>query len=759
VVLAGDVSGADPVLYRTGCKWLVMATHLPFSQLVKHGLRFSLGAALLTGLFGERGDLLDNYAYPIFGYVSVVIEPSSGRAITAGLGRLGGSALGGFIAAVLIYAFGLEGSSYYIIPPLTFILASLICETYRWQAAYSQATLIGTFIAMRAVGTSAREDIWLYVQSRVIDNWVGVMVGIAVALVFWPQESRTELAKRTRQFLQQVPIGFAAIVDRLSPHPNLSTDPSAFLTQLTHLTQTSQKTLATASTEFQGEAILEENWNAILSSQTQLTRQLTSLNNLLVDRSTLVTQFVDNLNPFKNHLTAVCDDLAVSLTDPNVSNSESFVALQQDVAQMEAKLDEMRTTGAIEQYSVNEVIQCFQLLELCRQLTRSLQTLQIKLHDRMNVAANQQRHPILTFPQWKPVSYQRVIEIVGMGMAIGMILAIINHIEFPFPSAYAKVASLVVVGGTIFLTQPTRGKAIAASIAASLCLYIVLFWIYLIGTAFGFNPVSSGLLYFLIYMSCAVPGFTPIARIGAILAADIFAKDIFPFFEQGLQAAAGSILAAVIVSLLITHLFMGGSAAEQFTQSLAQTYRQLGQFYQSLLNRYLQQDTDQSTEQHTDTEIVKLKQILAPTLAKHPLIFKVAGIEQGTSALAAQQKSLWNVWLNHEQQLFTQLGNLEEYTQTPLPDWIKQQFLPELETIAQQTTDRFNQIAAQITDPVGQSTSRIPLTSQIESLEQQLLSLRSESRGYPLTPLISFSTTFVTLKTIADNLDQITQTS
>lgn len=748
MVLAGDVPGADFVLYRTGCEWLAMAAHPPFSQLVKHGLRFSLGAALLTGLFGERGDLLDNYAYPIFGYVSVVIEPSSGRAITAGLGRLGGSALGGFIAATLIYAFGLEGSSYYIIPPLTFILASLICETYRWQAAYSQATLIGTFIAMRAVGTSAREDIWLYVQSRVVDNWVGVMIGIAVTLLFWPQESRTELMKRTRQFLQQVPIGFAAIVDQLSLHPNLS-DPSAFLSQLTHLTQTSQKTLATASTEFQGEAIIEENWNAILSSQTQLTRQLTSLNNLLVDQSTLATQFVDDLNQFKDHLTAVCDDLAVSLTVPDNTNSDSFMALQQDIAQMEVKLNELRTTGAIEQYSVNEAIQCFQLLELCRQLTRSLQTLQIKLHDRVNVAANQQRHPILTLPQWKPVSYQRVIEIVGMGTAIGMILAIINHIEFPFPSAYAKVASLVVVGGVIFLTQPTRGKAIAMSIAATLCLYITLFWIYLIGTAFGFSPVSSGLLYFLIYMSCAVLGFTPIARIGAILAADIFAKDIFPFFEQGLQAAAGSILAAVIVSLLITHLFMGGSAAAQFTQSLAQTYRQLGQLYQLLLAHYLQ-------NQNAGAEAAKLKQILAPTLAKHPLIFKVAGIEQGTSALATQQKSLWNVWLNHEQQLFTQLGNLEEYTRTPPPDWIKQRFVLELETIAQQTTDRFNQIAAQITAPVGQSASQISLTSQIVSVEQQLLSLRSESRDYPLTPLISFSATFMTLKTIADNLDQIT---
>lgn len=762
VVLVGRVPGIASLLPGTGCEWLVMVVHLPFPQLIKQGLKFSLGAALLTGLFGERGNLLDNYAYPIFGYVSVVIEPSSGRAITAGLGRLGGSALGGLIAAILIDTFGIDGSSYYIVPPLTFILASLICETYRWQAAYSQATLIGTFITMRVVGTAAREDIWLYVQSRLVDNWIGVMVGIAVTLLFWPQESRTELVKQMRQFLQQVPLVFAASVNRhLSPHSKaMALDPSALLAQLVQLTQSSQKTLATASTEFQGEAIAEENWSAILASQSQIERQLASLVDLLTfDRSTLSTQFADELDRFITHLTASCDDLRIYLTNPSLAdldsaNRENFVLLQQNVARMEAKLEILRATGEIERYSLTEVLQCFQLLELCHQLIQSLQTLQIRLHERNNTIANRQRRPILILPKWQLISSQRVIEIVGMGMAIGMILAIIDHIDFPYPSAYPKVASLVIIGGTIFLVQPTRGKAIAMSMAAILCLYITLFWIYLIATAFGFNPVSSALLYFLIYMSCAVLGFTPIARIGAIIAADVFAKDIFPFFEQGLQAIAFSIPAAAIVALLITYLFVGGSAASQFAQSLAQTYRQLGQLYQLLLTRYLQ---DRNLSQDASTEIAKLKQTITSTLTKHSLALKVAGIEQGTSALAAQQKSLWSLWLSHEQQLFTELSNLEEHMQTPLPNWIEQRFLLELQTIARQTTNRFDRIAAQIVDPIGQSSFQALLTPQIAALEQQLLSLRSESRNYPLAILVSFIATFTSLKAIAHNLDRINQ--
>ncbi|MFN6186472.1 MAG: hypothetical protein ACK460_10090, partial [Microcystis sp.] len=125
--------------------------------MIRQGLKFSLGAALLTSFFWHRGNVLDNFVYPVFGYVSVLIEPSMGGAIAAGLGRLGGSALGGIIAAILVNAYGIQGSSFFVIPSLTYILAALICETYRWQAAYSQATLLGALIAMRVVGTSAQQ--------------------------------------------------------------------------------------------------------------------------------------------------------------------------------------------------------------------------------------------------------------------------------------------------------------------------------------------------------------------------------------------------------------------------------------------------------------------------------------------------------------------------------------------------------------------------------------------------------------------------
>lgn len=192
-------------------------------------------------------------------------------------------------------------------------------------------------------------------------------------------------------------------------------------------------------------------------------------------------------------------------------------------------------------------------------------------------------------------------------------------------------------------------------------------------------------------------------------------------------------------------LVYGCSESEQFNQSLAQTYRQLGQLYQALMQRYLQgQDTDAEVAQHLQT--------ITATLANHPMGFKVAGLEQGTSALAAEQKRRWQRWLSQEQPLFTQLNTLSEHSQTPLPDWVRQQFLPELEAIVQQTADSFDQIANQIS---GVTTQSQPPTQQLAALEQQLLNLRASSRDYPLLPLISFSAAFVTLKAITANLDQL----
>lgn len=114
--------------------------------------------------------------------------------------------------------------------------------------------------------------------------------------------------------------------------------------------------------------------------------------------------------------------------------------------------------------------------------------------------------------------------------------------------------------------------------------------------------------------------------------------------------------------------------------------------------------------------------------------------------------------MSYEQKLLIQLGTLETALQQPMPDPIRQQFLPELQVIAQQTTNAFNQIAAltttQVIFPPQQLAS---LVQGIEGMEQQLLSLRVESRSYPLEELIAFSSAFLAMKAIASNLNQMSQ--
>ncbi|GEM_PF-1351783 len=746
------------------------------SQLIKQGLSFALGAAILTALFENRGDLLDDFVYPIFGFVSVVYQPSQGGAINAGLGRLGGSALGGVIAATLISAYGVETPAFYVVPALTFMLAALLCETYRWEAAYSQATLIGTYIAMRVLGTAAEENIWRYVAARLIDNWIGIMMGFAVVLLFWPRGSRPALITGTQQFLQQVPLRLGAIVQRWAPHPALAhLDGAALKQQLKTLLEKNHIALENAENEFQGEGIYDENWGAMLAAQAQIIRQLDNLDELVAkDTLTLPSRFVHHLDQFLIHSTATCDQLQAALDQRYPAPPESpneLALLHQDVAAMAATLDQMRQSGALDPHSAPKILQGFHQLELCRQLMQSLELLSDSLYERAQIIAEHRRLPLISLPRWTPLPRRRVIEIIGMGAAIGLLLVVIYSLEYPFPSlVYTRVASLVGVAGVLFLVQRTLLRAIAGVLGGIAVIHLLLFWIYLVVNSFGFNPAGSFLLYFVLFMSFALPSVGPLAkvtemiagpfgflpgtpphsielsRIGAIITGMIYAEWVVgPFFHEALQAASMATLMATSAAFMVSLFFIQGSELSKFTHSLADTYRQMGQIYQALLADYwLDPLTDPPLATQTDK--------LAKTLEQHKLLSLVAGLELGFSAAANQEKRRWQTWIGQEEPLLTQLENLREYTRTPPPDWIAQRFLPDLQAITQQTTDRFYQVAERIGG--GLPPPQEPLLPQLEALESQLLSLRLESRGHPIAPIVAFSATFSTLKAIAQHLDQ-----
>jgi uncharacterized membrane protein YgaE (UPF0421/DUF939 family) len=751
------------------------------SRLTKQGLSFALGAALLTGLFGHRADLLDNYAYPIFGFVSVVYQPTQGSAINAGLGRLGGSALGGVIAATLLSAFGEGIPAFYILPALTFILAALICETYRWEAAYSQATLIGTYIAMRVLGTSDQENIWRYLQARLVDNWIGIIIGFAVVLLFWPRGSRQALIKDTRQFLHQLPLMLGAIVHRWAPHPALAhLDAVALQTQLITLAKTSQKALEEAEDEFQGEAIYEENWGAILATQAQITRQLANLNELAANYpSDLPRHFTGQLDQFLIHVTLTCDQVGAELGRLASTRPEGLALLRQDMATMADTLEQLRSSGNLNRQSAPEVLQGFHQLELCRQLVHSLEALNDNLHKRAQEVARHRRQPLISLPKWTPLPQGRVLQIIGMGTAIAILLAIIYYINYPFPSVlYTRIASLIVVAAVLFLVQPTLTRAIAGLLGGIAVIHLLLFWVYLVANAFGFNPAGSFLLYFILFMAFAIPsvgnlakvtemiagpfGFLPgsiphsieLSRIGAIIAAFLYAEGAGPFFHQALHAASLATFMAAPAAFVISLFFIRGTEASQFTHSLAQTYRQLGQLHQALFARYWSAPVaDGTSGKPTDAKLAFKIDQLAQPIEQHPLLSLVAGLELGFGPAANAQKRQWQTWVSHEEPLLTELQNLQEYTQIPPPSWLAQEFKADLQAIAQQITDRFNHIAAQIEDKP--TLPQKPLLPQLEALEQQLMSLRFDSQDYRVAPLITLSAMVTTLKAMAQHLDQV----
>ncbi|TRV05764.1 MAG: hypothetical protein EWV41_15355 [Microcystis wesenbergii Mw_MB_S_20031200_S109] len=707
--------------------------------MLRQGLKFSLGAALLTSFFWHRGNVLDNFVYPVFGYVSVLIEPSMGGAIAAGLGRLGGSALGGIIAAILVNAYGIQGSSFFVIPSLTYILAALICETYRWQAAYSQATLLGALIAMRVVGTSAQQNIWLYLRSRLIDNWIGIAVGIAVALLFWPQNTRADLNRNLMGILEDIPHLFQKILDRYlkteveeRDYPlSIQQNELNLLNQIKKSTQTSLSTLTKATHEFGSEILVAENWSEILAIQNQLTRQLADLMafNGGKREQNLVHQFRDEFHQLATHLTDSFDSLRDLSNGKKILATPYLTELEEDLGNIGGKLDHLRTSGEIDRYDVQESLQFYQFIQLVSRFIQQCEGLGGRIIDKTKVTATFRRRHLITFPKWAPIPLKRLIEIVSLGVVIGLLLAIIRHIEFPYPSAYEKVADIVIIGAVVTVIQPTRGRAIAIGWAATVSLSLTILCIYLLVKSFGYNPFSSSLAYFFAYFSCAWLGFTPIARIGAIVAADAIGKDIFPFFEQGIWAALISVPVGAFLGVLLTTVFMTKSATNQLETDFSVTFKKMGQLYQKLLSGYFQDTIPPS-------DIAQLKQAITVAIAQHPASVKIASLEQISTVLATKHQNFWNFSIGYEQKLSAQLDALQDGLEQPLPEPIRQKFLPELQAIAQRTAIAFD---------------------EIESLEKQLLSLRVESRSYPLNELIAFSSAFMTMKAIASNLNQMSQ--
>ena len=737
--------------------------------MIRQGLKFSLGAALLTSFFWHRGNVLDNFVYPVFGYVSVLIEPSMGGAIAAGLGRLGGSALGGIIAAILVNAYGIQGSSFFVIPSLTYILAALICETYRWQAAYSQATLLGALIAMRVVGTSAQQDIWLYLRSRLIDNWIGIAVGIAVALLFWPQNTRSDLNRNLMGILKDIPHLFQKILDRYLKTEveerdyllSIEQNELNLLNQIKKSTQTSLSTLTKATHEFGSEILVAENWSEILTIQNQLTRQLADLMAFKGEKheQNLVHQFRAEFHQLATHLTDSFDSLRDLSNGKKILATPYLTELEEDLANIGGKLDHLRTSGEIDRYDVQESLQFYQFIQLVSRFIQQCEGLGGRIIDKTKVTATFRRRHLITFPKWAPISLKRLREIVSLGVVIGLLLAIIRHIEFPYPSAYEKVADIVIIGAVVTVIQPTRGRAIAIGWAATVSLSLTILCIYLLVKSFGYNPFSSSLAYFFAYFSCAWLGFTPIARIGAIVAADAIGKDIFPFFEQGIWAALISVPVGAFLGVLLTTVFMTKSATNQLETDFSVTFKKMGQLYQKLLSGYFQDTIPPS-------DIPQLKQAITVAIAQHPASVKIASLEQISTVLATKHQNFWNFSIGYEQKLSAQLDALQDVLQQPLPEPIRQKFLPELQAVAtrslretaQQTAIAFDEIAEAIAAQVILNPPKLGLLIQeIESLEKQLLSLRVESRSYPLNELIAFSSAFMTMKAIASNLNQMSQ--
>ncbi|MFL9458830.1 hypothetical protein AB0758_48565 [Tolypothrix bouteillei VB521301_2] len=105
---------------------------------------------------------------------------------------------------------------------------------------------------------------------------------------------------------------------------------------------------------------------------------------------------------------------------------------------------------------------------------RELQQLKKKIIHKAEVSGFGKHKSFIKFPKRTPPSPKRILEIIGIGIAIGMVLAIIRHIQFPLPEIYSHIAEVIAISVMVTVIQPTKGRSIVIGMAATICLCITI---------------------------------------------------------------------------------------------------------------------------------------------------------------------------------------------------------------------------------------------------------------------------------------------
>ena len=173
--------------------------------LLRNSLKLFV-AVFITAAIASWTERIQFLWYPLMAVV-IVVDDNDDHTLQAATSRILGTVIGGLITflvhTVLSGWIGVLVSLLVMIPVL---------QRLGWQSALGTAGLTAVMFLMIPSHASLN---WDYVFNRGLDTVVGCVVAIAVGLLFWPQNSRSELTAADRHLRQALKTQLQAYSDWL----------------------------------------------------------------------------------------------------------------------------------------------------------------------------------------------------------------------------------------------------------------------------------------------------------------------------------------------------------------------------------------------------------------------------------------------------------------------------------------------------------------------------------------------------------------
>ena len=332
-------------------------------RLLIHAAKTAFAAALCWWL-ALRFGLHDGY----WGSISaiIVMQSNVGATVTASRDRL----LGTFIGALFGFAFSLFGA-----PPWNYILAVILAIVVSGLLGMRDSARLAcvTITIIMLVPSSASR--WGLALDRVLEVLFGIVMALAVTTLIFPDRARLWLRDGLAQEYLMLGAFFAAILTgfRGAPSQNLS----SLREDLQALLRGNNQLLDAARNEPGGPG-----WREGLSLLTQFGSSL--LDALLAlefaVKDSHEDRFAQQLEPVLTHL---ADDIhsgfnyiAGCIHRWRFNKPAEGIHLEQDIADLEARMDEVRHTGI--GFSQAEIMRAYAVQLHLKQIARLLRATRIE---------------------------------------------------------------------------------------------------------------------------------------------------------------------------------------------------------------------------------------------------------------------------------------------------------------------------------------------------------------------------------------------